>query len=244
MVQDFLNFTTASFKKTVQTNGMKQKHLIISKLSVAASAFGGVLLGLFDAQQAGYSHWSRRLLYFTAQSNLCLGAVNVMLLVILLRGKQNPQKWYFLKYIFTVSIVLTGLVFCLILAPFADQSYHPWSLSNILTHAVTPLLALLDFALDRYPVAVGKRGALLTLIPPLGYFLLASLLELFGVDFGRGEPYPYFFMNYRSPVGIFGVGGTRPFVMGAFYWILLFLLTVLLVAELLARYHVRHSQKR
>lgn len=240
-MRDILNFTTAFSVCAWHTNGMKEKCLIVSKWLIVVSAFGGVLLGLLDAERAGYSHWSRRLLYFTAQSNLWLGVAVLVLIVLLLRGNKTLHRWYFLKYIFTVSILLTGLVFCLILAPFADKSYYqPWSLSNILTHVLTPLLAFGDFALDRYPVAVGARGIALSLVPPLGYFLSASFLELLNVDFGRGEPYPYFFMNYRSPVGLFGFGGERPFVIGAVYWIVVFLLTVLLVAELLARWNARH----
>ncbi len=241
-MRDLLNFTIVFEAHTAHTNGMKQKVTIGLKAVTVLSAVGGVLLGLFDAERAGYSHWSRRLLYFTAQSNLWLGVTVLMLLLSLARNKERAGKWYLFRYVFTASIVLTGLVFCLILAPFAGKSYHPWSLSNILTHVATPLLALSDLVIDRYPVLMGAREITLCVLPPLGYVTLASLLGLFGVDFGRGVTYPYFFMNYCSPVGLFGMGGERPFVLGAVYWILLLLLVTLLVAKLLARLQVRRMR--
>lgn len=215
---------------------MKQRFIMSLKAAVALSAFCGVALGQLSARADGYSDPWRRLLYFTAQSNLFLGIVALLFLVALWQGRIGLlKKLYLLRYIFTVSICLTGLVFCLVLAPFAGQGYTPWTATNVLTHVLTPVLALLDFSLDRRAVG-GKKSIVLSLVPPLGYFTLASALELFGFDFGRGVTYPYFFMNYCSPVGLFGIGGERPFVVGACYWILLLILTVFAVARLLARF--------
>lgn len=206
---------------------MKKITSMILKLFAVLASLGGVLLGQITARADGYSAAWRRLLYFTAQSNLALGIT--LLLLLCLRGRA-PRWLLMLRYMFTVSIVLTGLVFCLVLAPFAGEGYTPWTLTNLLTHVASPLLALFDFLLDRARV---KNGMALSLLPPLGYVIAASLLGLLGVDFGRGVTYPYFFLNYCSPVGLFGVGGERPFVLGAFYWIAVLLGAVLSVAWLL-----------
>ena len=207
-------------------------------LTVAVS-LGGVLLSLISARQDGYSHWGRRLLYFTAQSNIWLGITFLLILLLPLK-KKNTALWkerlYVFKYIFTVSITITGLVFCTILAPFADEDYHPWRVCNLLTHVFSPFLAILDFFIDPYQVSLTKRQVFLPLIPPFAYFLLASVLSATHIDFGRGVSYPYFFLNFNSPAGVFGFSPISPFFIGSFYWIALLSLVVLFFAHLYARW--------
>ena len=203
---------------------MKTKISHAIKFLTVFSALGGVLLSLFYAKQDGYSHWGKRLLYFTAQSNIWIG-INFLFL-LLLPLKKKPQPWlaggYLLKYIFTVSITMTGLIFCSLLAPFAGEDYQPWRLCNLLTHVFTPILALTDLFLDEYPIPLDGKKVYLSLLPFFFYFLLASVLGAVGMDFGRGENYPYFFLNHSSPAGIFGFSNTHPFYVGSFYWIILF----------------------
>lgn len=45
-----------------------------------------------------------------------------------------------------------------------------------------------------------------------------------GWNFGMGNNYPYFFLNWGSPVGAFG--GEGEYFMGCFWWILLLLLFI------------------
>jgi hypothetical protein len=71
-------------------------------------------------------------------------------------------------------------------------------------------------------------------MPPLAYFVFAGALNILNVDFGKGDTYPYFFLNLKSPAGIFGFSDTPPFVIGSFYWIILFLLMVFSIAVTLA----------
>lgn len=217
----------------------REKLSILLKYLTAVASLGGVLLSLIYARQDGYSHWSRRLLYFTAQSNIWLGVTFVAILLLPLK-KRNAERWkkrlYLLKYLFTVSITITGLVFCALLAPFAEDDYRPWGLCNLLTHVFSPLFAITDFFLDPNQVHIGKKQIFLTLVPPLCYFSLASVLGATHTDFGRGVNYPYFFLNFTSPAGIFGFSSVRPFFVGAFYWISLFALMLLFFAHLYARF--------
>ena len=196
------------------------------KWLIVFSSLGGVLWSLFSARREGYSRWWKRLLYFTAQSNIWIGLTTLALLVVPL-NKRGKERVYLLKYLYTVSITVTGLVFCFLLAPFAPEGYRPWTVCNVMTHVVSPVVSLADFFWDDYRFSLKKGSAFLALLPPLFYVLPTSVLVLKNVDFGRGVPYPYFFMNYRSSVGLFGVFGERPFVLGAFYWFALFLLLIL-----------------
>ncbi len=212
---------------------------ILLKYSTAFSAFFGVILGLISARADGYSHPLLRLLYFTAQSNIWIGITMLALAIKLSFFKQTSgagtRSLYFLRYVFTVSITLTALVFCLLLAPFADESYTPWTLPNLFTHVVTPSLALLDFFLDRTRFLISKNGAWACLLPPMLYLAYTTVLCLFRVDFGRGVPYPYFFMNVFSPAGLFGFSAEPPFIFGSVYWYLLFGSVVFLIARLYRR---------
>ena len=209
------------------------------KVAILLSALGGVVLSLFYAERDGYSHWSKRLLYFTGLSNIWIGICVLIILIApfikALNTDFGKDVLYVLRYIFTVSITVTGIVYCFILAPFAEEGeFNPWTLSNVLTHVVAPLLTLVDFFIDEYKLRLTKEHIAFTAIPPLMYFVFSSILNLLGVDFGRGDDYPYFFLNLKSPAGIFGFSDTPPFVIGSFYWILLFLFMVYSIALPLA----------
>ena len=219
---------------------MKQRILQLKKegklypialnLAIGIFALLGVLLACVFATRDGYSAWPRRMLYFTQQSNIWIAAASFALAWVLLQFEINERHLKivgFFKYIFTVSITVTGIIFCALLAPFAD--FPMWYLSNILTHVVVPLLAVLDFFTDPWIPPFRRRDAAYGLIPLVAWFTFASVLCLLRVDFGRGDPYPYFFMDFYSEVGLFGaqaIPGERP-QLGSFYWIALFLLLVL-----------------
>ena len=209
----------------VKTIFMTKKLTLPLKYLTVFSSLGGVALSLIFAKQDGYSHWSKRLLYFTAQSNIWIG-VTFLLIILSPLKKKNTERWsarlYLLKYIFTVCITMTGLIFCCLLAPFADENYHPWKIYNLLTHVFTPAFAIADLFLDGRGIAIDKKGVLLALSPFLGYSFIASVLGFTQTDFGRGVPYPYFFFNYTSPAGVFGFSNAHPFYVGSFYWLVLF----------------------
>ena len=76
---------------------------------------------------------------------------------------------YVCKYIFTVSITITGLIFCGLLAPFAD--YNVWVFSSVLTHVVVPVLSIADFFVDDYKIDFKRFHIFLTLIPPFAWFV-------------------------------------------------------------------------
>ncbi len=205
-----------------------KKSKLIKILIVVATVIG-VALSFIFAKSDGYKNWHYRLLYFTLQSNLWIGITAFLyLLPAFNRNEKLKAGLYVCKYIFTVSITVTGIVFCGLLAPFAHKDgYNAFNASSVLLHAVVPILAIIDYFVGEYRVELERRHLFYSILPPLIYFVIASVFCLARVDFGRGDPYPYFFMNYYSPVGVFGVGGEPPFVIGTAYWIIIFLAFVL-----------------
>ena len=211
-------------------------------LAIAALALFGVLLACIFATRDGYSAWIRRMLYFTQQSNLWIAAVSLAFAVLLIRPDISERALRLaglLKYIFTLSITVTGIIFCGLLAPFADMPV--WYLSNVITHVIVPVLAMADFFTNAWIRPLHKRDVLYAMIPPAAWFLFASVLCALRVDFGRGEPYPYFFMDFYSEVGLFGAKATpgeRP-MLGSFYW---FVLLLALIFGLCLAYRACHKK--
>ena len=233
---------------------MKRKITSLTlKILITLTSLIGVILSLIFYKADSYSHWSKRLLYFTGQSNIWIGitclVLSILIVLSLVKNKDYTKKWlYVLKFIFTISITITGIVFCTLLAPNARGQYNAWSLSSLLTHVFTPILAIVDFFVDDYKIIFNKKHIALSLIPPLLYFIFASVLCVLKVDFGRGDAFPYFFMNYYSPAGVFGFSDVKPFVIGSFYWIVLLLLLILGLSALYASLHpqtrkYKHEQK-
>ena len=215
---------------------MRRKISYGLKWATVVTALGGVLLGFFTARADGYSHWSKRALYFTTQSNIWIGLVMLFLALQpwLPSGERTKKRLYLCKYIFTASIVMTGAVFCFLLAPFAED-FPAWTPFSFSVHVFTPVLAVVDFFVDETPIAIERKNVWLTVLPPLCYCALASTLSFFEVDFGRGVPYPYFFLYFRSPSGAFGFSSRAPFFVGSFYWMVLFACSLFALGKLFKR---------
>ena len=204
----------------------KSAKILSTSLNVAIflMAFSGIILSMIFAVRDGYSHWLRRLMYFTQQSNLWMGITALLFAIALI--KEPKSQGYFkalklLKFIFTVSITVTGVIFCSVLAPFAD--YNVWTGESIITHVVVPILSVVSFFTDPYLDAPQKKQVPMSLLPPLYYFIFSCVLCLLKVDFGRGVAYPYFFMDFYSEAGLLGFVGGWPPQFGSVYWIIFFL---------------------
>ena len=218
------------------------------KISIVVVAAFGLLLALFRAEADGYSSAASRLLYFTNQSNIWIALTALVLLTLDFSGADKSGRVYrlsyCLKFIFTVAISLTCFVFFVVLAPGAGEEYPAWTLSNMLVHAVTPALAIADFFVEEDGVVFGRRTYLLSVVPPLYYLAFCAVLYSFGVDFGRGDPFPYFFLNFGSPAGMFGSSSEMPYIIGSFYWMIFLLFLVLGLALIFFRLHPETKRHR
>ena len=207
-----------------------KKSAIYTKLFLILSTFFGITLSLITAKIDGYTHVFRRILYFTALSNIWTGFTATMIL-LLKNNYKIRQKLYIMRFYSVVAITMTSLVFCFLLAPFSDSTYKPWTFCNLLTHVVSPFLALVDFIMDNNTFSITDKDVKRSLIPPIIYFSIVAILGLFNFDFGRGVPYPYFFIYLKSPAGLLGFSNQHPFYVGSAYWMLLFSLIYFLLAK-------------
>ena len=194
---------------------------LILKTIVTLASFCGVAISLISSPSG--------ILYFTTQSNVWIGVTCLAGIVLMLK-KAEIKKWmYTLKLIFTVSITLTGVVFCVLLAPLLGGGAY--SLSSVLTHVVVPAASVLDFAVYDYPAGYRKRECLFATIPPFYYLAFSGVGYLLNWNFSNGENYPYFFLNWGSPAGAFGFADELPYI-GVFYYVLIMIAFVVGVGAL------------
>ena len=211
----------------------KDKLSLFVKVLIILSSFSGVFFSLIYSKRDGFTFWASRLLYFTAQSNLWILILYVVIVARKLSAKTHQlfEKLYVLRFIFTVQITMTGLVYCSLIAPFAPNEYNAWTFYNIFTHVITPILCIYDFFYDKQRV-IKPKDVILCAVPPLTYISISAIFSELKLDYGRGEHFPYFFMNYHSEAGLIGFGKTYPYYIGSLYWIITLGIITILIGTL------------
>lgn len=196
------------------------------KVIVVVSALVGVALSYYNSR--GFNNGNSTFLFFTIQSNLWIALLDAVALAIMERG--GTRRWYSLaQLMFTVSITLTGVVFCFVLAPTMapGTAFIP---ANVLTHVVVPIAAVADFVVCRKSYAFHRSDVLYPTLPALYYLAFASIGYVQNWPFGEGANYPYFFLNWDSPAGAFGFCSEFPF-MGVVYYILAILMFLIVLSS-------------
>lgn len=164
------------------------------------------------------------LLYFTTQSNIWIAAICLVFLIMDLRSKGKRQisnNLYVVKFMFTVAIMLTFIVFAVILTPLQEMNYL-LSGSNICLHNLTPIFAIIDFILCDYEYLSSKKHILLGTILPLLYFAVTIALSFSGVTYGDNRIVPYFFLDYKK-LGWLSISDNG---FGVIYWVLIMIVLV------------------
>lgn len=213
----------------------------ILKGVVIVSAAVGVWLSAAAGRQ-GFMGGTRVFMYFTIQSNIAIAVICAVGGILMIRSFRIRDWWLIVKFVGTISITLTGAVFCFVLAPvFGSMA---WNLQNVLTHVVVPITAVIDFFVTGIYGNIGLRSVFLVTLPPLAYVIYAGIGYVAGWEFSKGTNYPYFFLNWGSPAGAFGFIDELPF-MGCVWWIMLLLFALIVVgaAYLLILRLIRKSVK-
>ena len=121
---------------------------------------------------------------------------------------------YLTKFLATISITLTFLVFLFILAPTIPggiiYAYLADGAGSLCVHFITPILAIIDFLLFDYEYKAKNIHILYSILPPLCYVLFIVILNKFGMMWGTMSA-PYIFLNFGAETGWFGY---NPAIMG------------------------------
>lgn len=200
----------------------------ILKTVVILSAVIGTFLS-WHAGRNSFMGGRTVFMFFTIQSNIALAIICLTGLVKMLKNKPFSDLWYIIKFVGTVSITLTGAVFCFVLAP--TMQHDAWNIQNILTHVVVPVAGILDFFVTGISSNIKKRNDLWVIVPPILYAIYAGIGYVQNWQFAEGYNYPYFFLNWGSPAGAFGFTDELPY-MGCAWWILALFCALLIVGML------------
>ena len=198
----------------------------VLKIIVIASALIGTYLSWRAGRSVFMGGWTV-FMFFTIQSNIALAAICLIGLVKMLKDKPISNLWYIIKFVGTISITLTGAVFCFVLVPAGTV----WNLQNLLTHVVVPVAGILDFFVTGISSRIKKRNDLWVIVPPILYAIYAGIGYVRNWQFADGYNYPYFFLNWGSPAGAFGFTDELPY-MGSAWWILALFCALLITGML------------
>lgn len=220
---------------------MNKKENLISALSKLLLVVG-VIIGVWASLlQEGFFN-PKHFLYYTIQSNIEIAIICLVSLLFIFSKKEIPSIVYTLKFIFTVAITLTGLVFNFILYPasiFSTHPLNPLSTANFFTHIFVPILSLVDFFAFDYKLKITKKTFLLGLITPLIYFIFVMFCTKVGIRFNGNLFVPYFFLDYKAN-SWFQLGDGK---IGVFYWVIIQVLIVLLISSVLLFFMKKRKNK-
>ena len=94
-----------------------------------------------------------------------------------------------------------------------------------------PVLCIADFFITGVHSHLKKRHVFFVMLPPLAYAIYAGIGFVCDWRFSPKANYPYFFLNWGSPVGAFGFIKELPF-MGCVWWIIAIMILLLIVGLL------------
>ena len=175
----------------------------IIKIAIkAALAIVGILGIVFTAQSSAFMGGASVFFFFTVQSNIFVIAMALLFLtneVMFLIAKKSfvNQVLLHIKYVATVAITVTFLVFFTMLAPLMGVDYL-LSFNNFSLHAIVPILAIIDFILFDTDIQLTYKKSLIATIAPISYVIFVYVGSIFKLQYSDNLYYPYFFLDYET----------------------------------------------
>ena len=195
------------------------------RLSILSAIVIVGLLGIvFTAKSTDFMGGSVIFNYFTVQSNLAMMLMALVMLIVeifsLIKKKQYVnQIILYAKFIATIAVTLTFIVFFTMLAPLVGISYL-LSFNNFSVHAVVPILAIVDFIIFDTDIRLTYPKSLLGTAMPLYYVFFVYIGVPFNLRYGENIKFPYFFMDYETNGFLFEKG------FGIIAWIIVLFIAV------------------
>ncbi len=165
---------------------------------------------IFYAGQDASSLTWEFLKYYTNISNYFVFAVSVVVLADNVKRVYAGEKEGYnkklrtLKFMTTVMILVTFLVYCILLGdPFSADFWR--NIGNLSYHVFAPVLFILDYFLFEEKKSISVFAPLLSIVIPLIYVCYTFILGA-AID---GFEYPYFFLDVND----LGYGGVMVWVV-------------------------------
>lgn len=209
-------------------------HLKVSLIFKFISLIGSIYGLIFTVE--GLNSFT----FYTTLSNITIDIALVVFIVLdlLIIFKQKDFKsngFYIYKYMMTVAISLTFLVYMFILAPTYDcgilYSYFHHYAGSFGVHFIGPVFAILDYLLFDYNHESKAYHCVYATIPPLCYVVFVVLLANSGYRWYGNMYAPYNFLNFGATTGWFGFDlsllGSETLGIGVAYLIIVLLIIFL-----------------
>lgn len=192
--------------------------ILIKAALIIIGVLGIVLTALSTAFMGGASVF----FFFTVQSNIFIMLMALIFLinevVVLITNKSFiNQTLLHIKYVATIAITITFIVFFTMLAPLMGVDYL-LSFNNFSLHAIVPILAIVDFFLFDKDIKLTYKSSLLATISPICYVIFVYTGAIFKLEYSENLYYPYFFLNIDTNGFLFEKG-----TMGIIPWIVILL---------------------
>ncbi len=145
---------------------------ILYRLFLVFSAFIGIYLNFLEDGKTTFMGKGTSIYFYTLQSNIWTLFMGLYLLIIAIFGKNRGKNMVTFKYIITVSITITFIVYWFMLAPYLSEK-EICSGANLCVHLLTPVLMIGDFLLFDLNEELSVRSIPLVIILPLYYLVFA-----------------------------------------------------------------------
>ena len=198
--------------------------------------------------------------YFTNQSNIFIDIALLISLVgdilVYTGKKQEKANWiYILKFLATISITLTFLVYMFLLAPTAEggilHAYFKNYAGSFFVHFVGPVIAIADFIIFDYRYKSKNIHILYGITPPLCYVVYVIIMgQCFDMRWGKEKDMiaPYNFMNYGAKTGWFGFDlnemSSKTLGIGVFYMIIALVIIFLILGAIYLKIKNLRARKK
>ena len=201
---------------------------LLVELLLLVFGFYGIIINCFAT---GFMGNGSAFLYFTIQSNIAIILITLAFFILKIIGLFLKKDFinnilYHIKFVFTVGITITFLVFFILLAPTMGASYL-LSMTNLTVHLIVPLLALIDFFCFDNKISFKKWSPLLGTVFPLCYLGFVFICVGLNIRF-NDQLVPYFFLDYET-LTWFNITEKG---IGVFYYIIILLILVILLCYL------------
>ena len=214
---------------------------IIRMLILSALIIVGVLGIILTAVSTSFMGGASVFYFFTVQSNIFIIAMAFLFLghqIICLINKKETvnQVMLQIKFVATVAITITFLVFFTMLAPLMGVDYL-LSFKNFSLHAIVPILAIIDFIVFDTDINISYPKSLIGTIAPVSYVVFVYAIGVpLKLQYAENLYFPYFFLNYEQNGFFFEKG------FGVIPWVIV-LLTAICGLSLLFCFFIKLRQK-
>lgn len=200
----------------------KIKGILLKTLAIIVSVYG-IFINFENAKS---------FTFFTTLSNIWIDLIlfaSLIFDVIYLKsnGEKNYKNnvFYIIKFMLTISITVTFLVYMLLLAPNNElgfiNAYTNNYYGSYCVHFAGPILAILDFFIFDYEYESTAIHAVFATIPALLYVCFVVIAASLGMRWYGTMHAPYNFLNFGAKCGWFGydskANGSESLGIGVFY---------------------------